>query len=76
MPLSKDPAHGGSKKDETKFQLYCSYCYQHGKFLSPEIKSAQEMQKFCIKMMKKNGVPGFIAWILTRGVPRLKRWKK
>lgn len=77
MPLSKDPNHGGTKSDGSKTEKYCSYCYKNGEFtLSNVITTAKEMQKMCIKQMKKQGTPHFIAWLLTRPIPRLERWKK
>ena len=76
MPMSKDPQKGGSEKDGSKNQKYCSYCYQSGEFTSPEIDTPQKMQVFCIGKMKEQGMPKFIAWIFTRGIPRLERWKK
>jgi len=37
MPMNSDPQKGGTEKDGTKNDKYCSYCYQNGKFTSPEI---------------------------------------
>lgn len=75
MPFSKDPQNGGSNKDGSKSELYCSLCYQKGKFTG-DFKTAQEMQAFCVEKMKEQGVPGFLAWLMTRGIPRLERWKQ
>lgn len=75
MPLKRDPKMGGSEKDGTKNLNYCSYCYQDGKFTSPEIDTAKKMQVFCIEKMKEQGMPKFMAWIFTRGIPKLDRWK-
>ena len=74
MPLNRDPHYGGTEKNGTKSKDYCSYCYSDGNFNTPEIDSAKKMQKFCIKKMKEQGTPGFIAWIMTRSIPKLKRW--
>lgn len=74
MPMKKDPEHGGTNADGSKNMEYCSFCYQNGSFTSPEIKTAQEMQTFCIGKLKENGMPGFLGWLLTRNIPRLKRW--
>ena len=75
MPMTKDPENGGTEKNGSKSQKYCSYCYRDGKFLSSEIKTAKEMQKFCIVKMKEQKMPGFVAWIFTRGIPKLERWR-
>ncbi len=76
MPLNKDPQGGGTEKDGSKSLKYCSFCYQNGKFTNPEIDNPEKMQKFCIEKMKEQGMPKFIAWIFTRGIPKLERWKK
>ena len=77
MPKSKDKGNGGTEKDGSKSEKYCSYCYQNGDFfMKDEIKTPQQMQEMCIKMMKKEGMNGFLAWLMTRGIPRLERWKK
>ncbi len=75
MPLRIDPENGGTEKDGSKTQKYCSYCYQKGKFTSPEIDTAKKMQEFCIGKMKEKGMTKFVAWIFTRSIPKLERWK-
>ncbi|MBU4607824.1 MAG: zinc ribbon domain-containing protein, partial [Methanobacterium sp.] len=47
-----------------------------GEFTSPEIDTPQKMQEFCIEKMKEQGMPRPIAWVFTRGIPKLERWKK
>ena len=74
MPLSKDPGNRAFEKDGSKNNMYCSLCYRDGSFLNNEISDAKQMQKFCIEKMKENGMNGILAWILTRGIPRLDRW--
>lgn len=73
MPLSKDPAKGGSEADGTRSSTYCSFCYEDGRFLQPDF-NVRQMQDHCIVQLKKKGMPGFMAWIFTRGIPRLSRW--
>lgn len=75
MPLKKDPKKGGTEKDGTKNNKYCSYCYKAGEFTSSEINNAKEMQSFCIDKMKEQGMPKILAWLFTRNIPRLERWK-
>jgi len=41
-----------------------------------EIELQLAMQSFCIQKMKEQGMPKFVAWIFTRGIPKLERWKK
>jgi hypothetical protein len=76
MPINKDPQKGGTEKDGSVSKKYCSYCYQNGEFCSPEIDTAEKMQKFCIEKMKEQGMPKIIAWLFTRAIPKLERWKK
>ncbi|NBP05257.1 MAG: hypothetical protein EBV15_03410 [Bacteroidetes bacterium] len=76
-PLAKDKQGGGTEKDGSHSAMYCSMCYQNGVFLTPkEINTAEKMQDFCIQQMKNSGMTGFVAWLATRGIPRLERWKK
>lgn len=76
-PLAKDKQGGGTEKDGSKSKQYCSMCYKNGHFLTPaDINTAEKMQRFCIQQMRKSGISGFIAWLATRGIPRLERWKK
>jgi hypothetical protein len=76
-PLKKDKQGGGSEKDGTKSIKYCSMCYREGKFLTPaEINTAEKMQKFCVEQMKQSGMNGLLAWLATRPIPKLERWRK
>lgn len=74
MPFSQDPAGGGTEADGAKSAEYCSYCYQEGAFTQPDM-SAAEMQAFCVQSLRQNGMNGFVAWLLTRGIPKLGRWR-
>ncbi len=74
LPMKNDPQKGGTNADGSKNIEYCSYCYQDGKFVG-DFKTAKEMQIFCIQKMNENGMPKLIAWLFTRGIPRLSRWK-
>jgi hypothetical protein len=48
-----------------------------GKFTTPpEIDTAKKMQAFCIQEMKKSGFNGILAWLATRSIPKLERWKQ
>ncbi len=74
MPMNKDPGNGGTNADGSVNTEYCSYCYKGGEFVG-DFKTAKEMQDFCVKKMNEDGMPKFVAWILTRGIPRLNRWR-
>lgn len=77
FPLKKDTKGGGTEKDGSPSNKYCSMCYENGEFLNPpEIDTPQKMQKFCIQQMKKAGINSLLAWLGTRQIPSLERWKK
>jgi hypothetical protein len=73
MPLDKDPQHGGTNSDGSLSSIYCSYCYQDGEFTwSGTVKDFQE---FCRRQMVQTGHNPILAWLLTRGMKRLGRWR-
>lgn len=77
FPLKKDKKGGGTEMNVTKSKMYCSMCYENGKFLTPpEIDTAKKMQAFCIQEMKKDGMNALFAWLATRTIPKLERWKQ
>ena len=75
MPLKKDPKGGATNADGSENTMYCSYCYDDGKFLQPDI-TVTEMQEFVKVKLKEMKFPGFIAGFFTKGIPKLERWKK
>jgi hypothetical protein len=75
MPLNKDEQGGGTNADGTKSKMYCSKCFQGGKFTTPDM-TVQEMQALVKGKMKEFGFPGFIAGFFTKGIPKLERWRK
>ncbi|AQQ70213.1 Putative zinc ribbon domain protein [Limihaloglobus sulfuriphilus] len=72
MPLKKDKG-GGTNADKSLNPDYCSYCYQEGKFTFEGEFS--EFQEFCKRRMIENGHSRLTAWLMTRGIKRLKRWQ-
>lgn len=72
--MKKDPLHGGTNSDGTKSEMYCSYCYQNGTYTFTGI--VEEMQEFCKGKMVEQGSPKWMAWLFTRGMSRLERWRK
>ena len=74
MPMKKDPQGGGTNSDGSRNTEYCGFCYVNGAFASPEIDTPEAMQRFCVGKLKEMGMPGFMAWLFTRSIPRLKRW--
>ena len=74
MPLNKDPQNGGTNSDGTKNSDYCSFCFVHGSFTAPDF-TAKQMQDFCVEKLREKGTPKPLAWLLTRNIPNLNRWK-
>ena len=75
MPLSKDEGQGGTEKDGSKSQDYCSNCYQNGKFTLPDL-TVEQMQERVKGKMQEMHIPGFLANYFTKDIPTLKRWAK
>jgi hypothetical protein len=42
--------------------------------MHPEFTAA-EMQDFCVRQLQKKGMPKIVAWMFTRGIPKLERWR-
>jgi hypothetical protein len=74
MPLKKDPQRGGANADGTRSAKYCSLCYDQGEFRHPGF-SAKQMQDHCVEALRRKGMPRVVAWLFTRGIPRLERWR-
>ena len=74
MPLKKDPKGGSTNADGSINTMYCSHCFEDGKFKQPDITAAQ-MQSFVKVKMKELGFPGFLGGFFTKGIPKLERWK-
>ncbi len=75
MPLKKDPQNGGTNLDGTKSTEYCSYCYKNGNFVDNET-DVKKYQSKVLDIMASQGFWKPMAWLMTRGIPNLKRWKK
>jgi hypothetical protein len=75
MPFKRDPQGGGSNADGTKSTVFCSHCYQQGKFTQPSI-TVEEMKTLVKGKLKEFGFPGIVAGLFTRNIPKLERWKQ
>ena len=75
MPLKKDPEGGGTEKDGSRSKKYCSYCYENGTFVKPDM-TADEMQTLVKGKLKEMGFPGFLAGMFAKRTPKLERWSK
>jgi hypothetical protein len=75
MPLKKDTKGGGTEADGRKSTMYCSRCYERGKFTRPDM-TVGEMQTLVKGKLKEMGFPGFLAGFFAMGIPKLERWKR
>ena len=76
FPLRKDKKGGGTEKDGSISKKYCSMCFENGVFLTPpEVNTAEKMQQYCMSEMRKAGMNRLFAWLATRSIPKLERWK-
>jgi hypothetical protein len=63
MPLKRNAKGAGTNDDGTKSTMYCSHCYESGKFTLPNI-TVNQMQDFVKGKLKEMGFPGFVAGFL------------
>lgn len=75
MPMKRDQKGGGTNADGTKNLLYCSHCYESGRFTMPDI-TIDQMQELVTQKLKEFGFPRFIAGLFTRRIPQLQRWNE
>jgi len=75
MPLKRDDQGGGTNADGSKSAMYCSHCYQEGKFTMPEI-TVEQMQTKVREKLVEFGFPRFLTGIFTRRIPKLERWRQ
>lgn len=76
MPLKKDRQGGGLEADGSRSRMYCSSCYDDGKFKQPGM-SMQQMQQLVDGVLKNEMKwPSFLRWLAVRQIPQLIRWKK
>ncbi|MFN0173587.1 MAG: zinc ribbon domain-containing protein [Saprospiraceae bacterium] len=72
--MRRDEQGGGTNADHSKSLMYCSHCWQKGKFTNPDI-TLDGMKTLVKKKLQSFGFPGFLAGIFTRNIPKLERWK-
>lgn len=74
IPFNKAAGHG-TEADGTESAKYCSYCYANGRFVQPDW-TAGDMQVYAAKKLQQYGLPGLLADLLTKGIPKLERWQE
>lgn len=76
MPFRNDPKGGGTNADGSISKMYCSYCYEGGKFTQPNM-TAPQMQEFVKGKLKELGwFHKLFAGMFVKGIPQLERWKQ
>lgn len=75
MPLNKDEKIRGTESNGNSSEMYCSHCYENGKFTLPDI-TVDEMRETVTNKIIEMKFPKFVAKFLTRNTCKLKRWKK
>ena len=74
LPMQKPQDFG---TDERGFRVndYCHYCFQNGKFTSPDMTLQQMIDLSVSGMVKNTNIPEDQAReLLTNFIPTLKRW--
>lgn len=74
MPMKRDAKGGGTNADGSRSSAYCSHCYEAGEFTQPDITPAQ-MQALVKTKLREFGIPSFAGALMTRGIPKLQRWR-
>jgi len=64
----------GTEADGAMSAEYCTYCYQQGQFINPEM-TLDEMKSFVKNIMEEKRISPFIAKQAVDALPGLKRWR-
>ena len=75
MPLGRDEGGGGTEADGSKSPMYCSHCYDAGKFRLPDLTAA-DMQRRVEGRLKELGLPPGAISKSIQAIPKLARWAK
>ena len=74
MPLPKNGSKNGTEAGGAKNEKFCSFCYSQGKFVEPNL-TVEQMKLKVESKMREMKIPGFLARLLSRNVPKLERWR-
>ncbi len=74
MPMSEKGLKPGHEADGTPSPHYCHLCYENGEFLQPDIRLTS-MQHLVIHALERHSWPKPAAWLATRHLPLLRRWR-
>jgi protein-arginine kinase activator protein McsA len=76
MPFKNDPQGGGTNADGSKSKMYCSNCYQNGRFTQPNW-TVEQMQAFVKGKLKELGwFHRLFGGLFVKQIPKLERWKR
>jgi hypothetical protein len=70
IPLPQGRSPAGARKRE----VYRSLRFQNGAFIQPDF-NVERMQAFCMEKLRDKVIPKVMAWLFTRGLPKLDRWR-
>ena len=73
MPMDKDPGMGGTNRDGTKTEKYCSHCFVNGAF-KDNFTSADQMIEFVKEKLQEMGYGSLKRWFFTSHIHKLERW--
>lgn len=77
MPLESDPMKGGTNADKSISELYCSFCYEDGKFKDEGITLSEKIDKNIQIAVSKMNIPEAQARQMAEStLPELQRWRK
>ena len=74
MPLD-NPGLLGTEKDGSPSHEYCTYCYQHGAFVNPQM-TLEEMKVLVKGKMEEMKIDSNVINMAVNSLPYLKRWNK
>ena len=75
MPRARDEGGGGTEADGSKSPMYCSHCYDAGRFRLPDLTAA-DMQRRVEGRLKELGLPPAAIARSAQLIPTLARWVK
>jgi hypothetical protein len=75
LPFNNEHAHFVAKEPDGSNSIFCTNCYQDGKFLHPHL-SMEEMIEMIVPVLSEAMGEEKARQELTTLLPTLKRWKK
>lgn len=77
MPLNQDPNKGGTLAYKGRSDMYCSFCFDEGKFRDEGITLQEKIEKNVQIAVKMMGISEADARSMAESIlPGLERWKE